>query len=56
MGEMKRAFSVQKWRESHERIQRLTSQIQELQERMNYLNDSGEFHVENVLTFPVNQQ
>ena len=36
-------FSVQKLRESHETIQRLTSQVQELQERMNYLNDSGEF-------------
>ena len=51
MGEMKRAqelrideFSVQKLRESHETIQRLTSQVQELQERMNYLNDSGDFH------------
>ena len=51
IGEMKRVqelrvdeFSVQRWRESHESIQRLTSQIQELQERMNYLNDSGEFH------------
>ena len=50
MGEMKRAresrvdeFSIQKFRESHEIIQRLTSQVQELQERMNYLNDSGEF-------------
>ena len=37
-------FSVQKLRESHETIRRLTSQVQELQERMNYLNDSGEFH------------
>ena len=51
MGEMKRAqelrvdeFSVQKLRESHETIQRRTSQVQELQERMNYLNDSGELH------------
>ena len=42
MGEMKRAqelrvdeFSVQKLRESHDTIQRLTSQIQELQERVN---------------------
>ena len=41
MGEMKRAqelrvdeFSVQKLRESHDTIQRLTSQVQELQERM----------------------
>ena len=50
MGELKRAqelrvdeFSIQKLRESHETIQRVTSQVQELQERMNYLNDSGEF-------------
>ena len=42
LGEMKRAqelrvdeFSKQKLRESHETIQRLTSQVQELQERMN---------------------
>ena len=47
MGEMKRAqelrvdeFSVQKLRESHDAMQRLTSQIQE---RMNCLSDSGEF-------------
>ena len=38
-------FSVQKLRERHETMQRLTSQVQELQERMSYLNDSGEFHV-----------
>ena len=45
MGEVKRAqelrvdeFSVQKWRESHDTIQRLT-----LQEQMNSMNDSGEF-------------
>ena len=51
MGELERAqelrvegFSVQKLRESHETIQRLTPQVQELPERMNYLNDSGEFH------------
>ena len=51
MGEMQRAyelrvdeFSVQKLRESHETIRRLTSEIQELQGRVNYLNDSGEFH------------
>ena len=49
MGELKRAqelrvdeFSGQKLRESHDTMQRLTSQVQELQERMNYLNDSGE--------------
>ena len=51
MGELKRAqelrvveFSVQTLRESHDTIQRLTSQVQELRERMNYLTDSGEFH------------
>ena len=50
MGEMKRAqelrvdeFSAQKLRESRDTIQRLTSQIQELQERMNCLSDSGGF-------------
>ena len=50
VGEMKRAqelrvddFSVQKLRESHETKQRLTSQMQESQEKMNYLNHSGEF-------------
>ena len=37
-------FSVQKLRESHETIQRHTSQVQGFQERMNYLNVSGEFH------------
>ena len=36
-------FSVQKFRESHEMIQRLTSQLQEMQEQMNSMNDSGEF-------------
>ena len=47
MGEMTRAhelrvdeFSVQKLRESHETILRLTSQLQEMQERVNYLNDT----------------
>ena len=30
--------------ESHDTIQELTSQIQELQERVNCMNDSGEFH------------
>ena len=51
LGEMKRTqelrvdeLSVQKLRESHETMQRLTSQVQELQERMNYLNDPGESH------------
>ena len=47
MGEMKRAqelrvdeFSVRKLRESHDT---LTSQILELQERVNCMNDSGKF-------------
>ena len=50
MGEMKRAqelrvdeVSVQKLRENHETIQKLTSHLQEMQERMNSKNDSGEF-------------
>ena len=50
MGEMKRAqelrvdeFSVQKLRESHETIQKLTSQKHEKQEQMNSMTDSGEF-------------
>ena len=50
MRELKRAqelrvdeFSVQKLRESHDTKQKLTSQIQELQERVNCMNDSGEF-------------
>ena len=36
-------FSRNALRESHASIQELTSQIQELQERMNYMNDSKEF-------------
>ena len=50
MGELKRAkalrvdgFSVQKLRQSHATIQELTSQIQELHERVNCMSDSGEF-------------
>ena len=35
-------FSAQKLRESHDTIQKLTSQMQELQERVNCMNDSGE--------------
>ena len=34
-------FSVQTLRESHETIQRLTSQMQEMQEQMNSMEDSG---------------
>ena len=70
MGEMTRAqeprsdeFSVQKLRESYEILQRLTSQVQEFQERMNYFEllwripRSGvQFLWENFHTFPVNQQ
>ena len=54
--------SVQKLRESHDTIQQLISQIQELQERMNCMNDSGEFqdtesnYSGNFLTLPVNRQ
>ena len=36
-------FSRNELRESHAATQELTSQIQELQERMNYMNDSREF-------------
>ena len=36
-------FSRHDLREGHATIQRLTSQTQELQERVNYMNDSGEF-------------
>ena len=50
MGELKRAqelrvdeFSVQKLRESPDSIQRLTSRVHELQERVNCMNDSREF-------------
>ena len=48
MGEMKGAeelrvddFSLQKLRESHDTTQRLTSQLQEMQEQMNSRSDSG---------------
>ena len=50
MVEMKKAlevrvdeFSEQKLRESHETIGRLTSQMQDMQEQMNYMNDSRGF-------------
>ena len=36
-------FSRQEFRESHATIHVLTSQIQELQERVNFMNDSREF-------------
>ena len=35
-------FSKQKLRESHGTIQRLTSQLQSMQEQINSMNDSGE--------------
>ena len=50
MGRMKRAqdlrddeVSVQRLRENHETPQKLTSQLQEMQDRMNFINDSGDF-------------
>ena len=50
MGELTRAQELQvdevsgrKLREDHETIQKLTSQLQSLQEQMNSMNDSGEF-------------
>ena len=55
-------FSRNELRESHATIQELTSQIQELQERMHYMNGSksfkmwNRFTVENYPTFPVNWQ
>ena len=36
-------FSKQTLRESHDSIQRLTSQLQSMQEQMKSMNDSGEF-------------
>ena len=36
-------ISLQKLRENHETIQMLTSQLQEIQDQMNSMNDSGEF-------------
>ena len=38
--------SVQKLRESYDTIQRLTAQIQRLQERVNCMNDSGKLRIE----------
>ena len=35
--------SVQKLRENHETIQQLTSHLQQIQEQMNSMNDSGYF-------------
>ena len=50
MGEIERAqerrideVSVQKLRENHETIQQLTSQLQQMQEQMNSINDSWDF-------------
>ena len=49
MGELKRAQELRfdgikhKLREYYETMQKLTSQVQEMKERMNSLNDSGEF-------------
>ena len=55
-------FSGQKLRESHETIQRRTSQVQELRVDEFCLNDFGEFHETEsnfcgkFHSFPVNQQ
>ena len=49
-------LSMQKLRESHVTIQVLTSQVQDLQERVNCMSDSREYQVENYLTFPFNRQ
>ena len=35
--------SVQKLRENHKTIQQLTTQLQQMQEQMNSMNDSGDF-------------
>ena len=50
IGKMKRAqvqqvdeVSVQKLKENHETIQQFTFQLQQMQEQMNSMNDSGEF-------------
>ena len=50
MGEIKRAqeqrvdeVSVQKLKENHETIQQLTSQLQQMQDQMNSMSDSGDF-------------
>ena len=50
MGEMKRAqeprvdeISVQKLRENNKTTQKLTSQLQEMQQQMDSMSDSGEF-------------
>ena len=53
-------MSIQKYRDNHETIQRLTSQLQQLREQMNSMNSSVEFQdlnqiiMEDCLTFPVN--
>ena len=69
MAEMQRAqelrvdqISLQKLRENHEAIQKLTSQLQEMQEQMNSMTDSENFKkwsqitVGDWHTFPVNLQ
>ena len=54
-------LSRNEFRESHASVQELISQTQELQERLNYMNDSAfkmqnRLAVENYSTFPVNGQ
>ena len=36
-------ITVKKWRENHETIQQSTSPLEQMQEHMNSMNDSGEF-------------
>ena len=51
-------FSRNELRDNYATIQELTSQVQKLRDRMNFLNDSQEFQiaVEKYLTFPVSRQ
>ena len=64
MGQMKRKnyelikSQCKKLKRKNETIQKLTSQLQEMQDQMNSMNDSGEFqevesNYSDCLTFPV---
>ena len=57
MGEMTSArelrvdrVSVQRFNENHKTIQKLISQLQEMQDQINSVNDSGEFQKWNQIT------
>ena len=61
MGEINRAqelrvdeISFQKFRENHETIQQITSQLQQMQEQMNFINDSDVKSELWCLTVPIN--